>query len=838
MAGFGQLSVALVLLALGYSSAAAAATGSGGGNYVVRSASWSDADEREYSAFIQAIGRSGCNNVDACLKGSGNPFRNSDGPDVRFYSDCAQLPYVLRAYFAWKKGLPFSYESGISPRGATSDIRYSQTGNQVTGRTDVTTGSTGGYRLLHTLIAAISTASFRIHPDLENPKESDFYSPAIRVGSIRPGTVIYDPDGHVATIYEVQRDGRIEYMDGHPDNSVTRGTYDLRFVRATPAVGSGFKNWRPVRLEGYSQGGDGSLHGGHMVLARNADIADFSNTQFYGNGPRPSDAQWANGTFLLNGERLDYYDYVRAMMAGGTLEMHPVSELTDMIDEKCTDLHDRATAVDLAIAAGIQNRAEPPRLPRNIYGTSGDWETYSTPSRDARLKTAFKEVRDNVLRFINMYRTGNRHLVYDGNDLVGDLLNTYDRGTARCSISYRRTDGSTVTLPYEEIRKRLFKLSFDPYQCVERRWGATDPAELSTCQDGPEKRAWYDAEQNLRNQIDRTYDARMDFTLADLKTPGPGKGWANPPDVDVRSLLLSMRGTPRGSASLADAGSAGLPGADPAEGAARFDLQGWLSRRAAEFHEWQQRRSARQLWDSPEAPRMVAIRAGSFVMGSPPGEPGRWKTESPQHPVTLAHDYAVSAYPITFDEWDACVAEGGCHGYTPSDDRWGRGTRPVVNVSWEDAQAYIAWLNAKTGQRYRLLSEAEWEYAQRAGTSSPYFTGETISASQANFMDPSVQSSGPQGRMTMPVGSFPPNGFGLYDMQGNVWQWVEDCWHDSYSGAPANGSAWLSGDCQRRVVRGGAFNRERTFMRSATRYWIVGQLRSALAGFRVAKSLN
>src|SRR5690348_9656640 len=162
-------------------AAAAKSSASGGGDYVVRSDRWSEADERDYSQWIQAIGRSGCNTTDSCLKGSGNPFRDSDPPGAHFYSDCAQLPYVLRAYFAWKRGLPFSYESGISPRGATSDIRYSQTGNQVTGRTDVLTGSTDGYKLLHTLQAAISTASFRIHPALERPKESDFYSPAIRI---------------------------------------------------------------------------------------------------------------------------------------------------------------------------------------------------------------------------------------------------------------------------------------------------------------------------------------------------------------------------------------------------------------------------------------------------------------------------------------------------------------------------------------------------------------------------------------------------------------------------------------------------------------------------------
>ncbi|MBV9064080.1 MAG: formylglycine-generating enzyme family protein [Alphaproteobacteria bacterium] len=521
--------------------------------------------------------------------------------------------------------------------------------------------------------------------------------------------------------------------------------------------------------------------------------------------------------------------------------MHPVSELANMIQEKCTDLQDRVQAVDNAIAAGIQNRAEPSRLPRNIYGTSGDWETYSTPSRDARLKTAFKELRDNVVRFINMYRTGNRHLIYDGNDLVADMLATYDHETAQCTVTYKRSDGSPVTLPYEEVRKRLFRLSFDPYHCVERRWGASDPGELSTCPDGPEKKAWYAAEQNLRNQIDRTYDARMDFTLAELRTPGPGKGWGNPPDVDARSILLSMRGVRRAS-SVAETGSDGaLPGGDPSMGStSRPDLRGWHARREAEFSNWQQSHPRGELWDAPVAPKMVAVRAGSFLMGSPANELGRWPTEGPQHQVTIGRDFAVSAYPITFNEWDACVQDGGCNGYTPSDEHWGRGNMPVINVSWEDAEAYAAWLTNRSGHRYRLLSEAEYEYAERAGTATPYSTGQTISPNQANFFDTATmsQSAGPEGRQPMKVGSFPPNTFGLYDMQGNIWEWVQDCWNDSYQKVPSDGSAMARGDCQRRVVRGGGFNRERKFMRAASRYWIVGQLRSALAGFRVARELD
>jgi hypothetical protein len=510
--------------------------------FVVRYDHWTDADERGFGEFIAGIGESGCHTVNNCLHGTGNPFRASDAPGVEFRSDCADLPYVLRAYYAWKRGLPFSYEREVEPRGHTRDIRYTKNGNEVISRTDVSSYAITGTALLDEVRDMISSASYRIHPDVEKPFEPDLYSPAIDAKSIRPGTLVYDPNGHVATIYRVDPDGRINYIDAHPDNSVTRGFYDERFVRSRPGMGAGFKNWRPLRLVDATRRADGIYLGGHVELARNKDIADFSEVQFFGTGKRPSDdSNWSAGRFALNGAPLDYYDYVRATLAGGRLQFDPLREVRDMVDSNCNDLHYRDDAVRLSLAADIQNEAEPERLPANIYGTDGDWETYSTPSRDARLKTAFMELRAKTERFVRMYRARDSRLTYSGKDLVADLISVYDRQAVACRIVYARSDGSPVTLTYDEARLRLFLMSFDPYQCVERRWGATRPQELSTCKDGYVKQAWYSAEQHLRNQIDRTYDAEMDFTLDELGAPGRGKGVAAPPDIDVRAYLVSAK---------------------------------------------------------------------------------------------------------------------------------------------------------------------------------------------------------------------------------------------------------------------------------------------------------
>jgi formylglycine-generating enzyme required for sulfatase activity len=235
-------------------------------------------------------------------------------------------------------------------------------------------------------------------------------------------------------------------------------------------------------------------------------------------------------------------------------------------------------------------------------------------------------------------------------------------------------------------------------------------------------------------------------------------------------------------------------------------------------------------------PQMMVVPAGSFTMGSPRSEPEREPDEGPQHTVTLARQFAVGQFELTFDEWDACVATGGCNGYKPSDEGWGRGRQPAINVSWDDANAYVAWLSKLTGKSYRLLSEAEYEYATRAGTQTAYPWGNAIGENNANC---NGCSSPPwDNRQTAPVGSFAPNKFGLYDMVGNVWEWTEDCWHGSYQGAPADGSAWTSDDCGVRVVRGGSLDNIPDVLRSANRFRFSAVLRVYSLGFRVARTLT
>ena len=232
-------------------------------------------------------------------------------------------------------------------------------------------------------------------------------------------------------------------------------------------------------------------------------------------------------------------------------------------------------------------------------------------------------------------------------------------------------------------------------------------------------------------------------------------------------------------------------------------------------------------------PEMVVVPAGKFVMGSPENEKGRSDDEGPQHEVTVLRNFAVSRFVVTFDQWDACVRYGGCTLPGAGASSWGRGKQPAIFVSWDDAQQYVSWLSALTVQPYRLLSEAEWEYVARAGTTTAYSFGD----------DPAMLGdygwySGNSGSQAHPVGEKKPNAFGLYDMHGNVWQWVEDCYHEDYKGAPENGSAWKQdADCSSRVVRGGSWGSNPEILRSASRFGNPSVGRYFTLGFRVARTL-
>lgn len=239
-------------------------------------------------------------------------------------------------------------------------------------------------------------------------------------------------------------------------------------------------------------------------------------------------------------------------------------------------------------------------------------------------------------------------------------------------------------------------------------------------------------------------------------------------------------------------------------------------------------------------PRMVVVPAGSFTIGSPANEPGRDSDEGPQRSVQIAR-FAAGKYEVTFAEWDACAANRGCTSNPmPSDAGWGRGRRPVMNVSWNDAQEYVAWLSLRTGQTYRLLSEAEWEYAARARTQTRFWWGRNTSPRQAQYnwtYNGAPNFTAPH--QTAEIGSFEVNAFGLYDVHGNVSEWVGDCYRSTYGAETSDGSAFTPSSCFAHVLRGGSWNDIVPELRSAEReYPPYGEGGFWMWGFRVARSLG
>ncbi len=244
--------------------------------------------------------------------------------------------------------------------------------------------------------------------------------------------------------------------------------------------------------------------------------------------------------------------------------------------------------------------------------------------------------------------------------------------------------------------------------------------------------------------------------------------------------------------------------------------------------------------DCEVCPQMVVLPAGTITVGLPTDELGDQMTEGPQHEVNIAASFAVGKFEVTFGEWDACFTDGGCS-YTPDDHGWGRGRQPVIRISWDDAQAYVQWLSGKTGDTYRLLTEAEWEYAARAGTATKFWWGAEPSHDYANYGKDfccwGAVSGADVWKNTAPVGSFPANAFGLHDMHGNVSEWVEDCWY-FYSSEPSDGAARTSGtDCRERIFRGGSHRSPPRGMRSSSRDADPVGVRFLRRGFRVARTL-
>jgi hypothetical protein len=446
---------------------------------------WDDRMESDWSTFVARLGRAvesrRCNRLDRCLR---DPEANSlwdaqTDAHLRLEAiDCADLPYILRAYYAYKRRLPFGFVSNMRAEQGT-DVRYAL------GLHPTRWSLWRDYRtpraVFHKVVELVHSGMYRSTAAVQN---ADFYPVAVRRGAVRPGSIYYDPNGHVLLVADVRDDGVVHLIDGHPDGSLTWKRFGPRYAIGTARVGGGFKNFRPQRLDGR-----------YVVRARDAELSDVDER-----------SQWDPSAWVDGGRRVTFHEWVRAALATPNAPHDPVSDYREMVQSMCRDVVDRVEAVDLARTDGLTARPHPNYLPWNIYGTTGDWETWSTPSRDAALKVVLRDLRDTAL----------------APPAGSELRASYARVWREDSV------GASVALTVDDVLDRLFALSFDPYHCPEARWGAPEGSpERATCVEDPIRRAWYRAEQRLRSRVDRVYGVATPVTFGPEATP----------DVDPRRVL-------------------------------------------------------------------------------------------------------------------------------------------------------------------------------------------------------------------------------------------------------------------------------------------------------------
>lgn len=497
---------------------------------------WTSADEKEFTEFIKALGASGCNTTDKCLSSSANPYRTEEEMKNVFYADCADFPYYLRGYFAYKKGLPFSVvsEVGAADGSIPKDMRSTVSGNVPLARISVpsVTGAAREFgQMSLTVNDKLSTATYRMVTGTDKI-QSDFYSPAIRPGAIKVGTAVYGVAGHVGIIYEIKPTGEVRYMDAHPDNSVTRKSFQSSdFPLSKIAHGGGFKNFREQRVVDAEKNAQGVIIKGRVVIDSDADHSDYSLEQY------------DSKNFVVDGKQVRFVEWQRYRLSGGAYKIDPPTEIYNEAKELCSSYQAREADIEAATRNGLHKKPHIEKLPDNIFSASGDWEDFSTPGRDLRLRNKVRDIVALAKEYLTRFNAHDPLVVYKGKDLKADMIAAFKKVGASCNVVYKKSDGSEANLTFHQLLMRLPLISFDPFLCPELRWGATSPEELSTCKDNAEKREWNKYTQFLRNNLNRDSAAFHGYTLEELRQKDQSGEFNNSPKAvsyDVLGLINAL----------------------------------------------------------------------------------------------------------------------------------------------------------------------------------------------------------------------------------------------------------------------------------------------------------
>ncbi|RWX46789.1 hypothetical protein H206_01804 [Candidatus Electrothrix aarhusensis] len=460
---------------------------------------WNESYEAEFARWVEQLFVDKKGSLAACLRNpEGNSLYSDEDRNNNLFSDCADLPYLLRAYFSYKKKLPFSFNSSIS------GSRYSNNNKPGSSRSFLSYSSFS--RMARTISNSVHSGFFRFFWTME---KTDTFLCQVNRESIVPGTVYYDANGHVLVVSRVDDDGTVWFVDAHPDNSLTEKRFGSYLSRGSCKQGGGFRRWRHQDVSS----------SGNFTLTNNSTSPFFDEEQ-----------SQCQDSYEVDGLELDYHQWVKRMLATGSGKVDPIKEIQQQLTALDQALQDRVASIAAAVSHNIHKKTHPSSLPYNIYGTEGDWEAYSTPGRDARLRAQVREMFNLIKDSVSAVAQGDHPYAFEGTaaDLLRQFGSIWQESTDSIRIGYGDSSGKTVTLTLGNIMERLFLLSFDPYHCPELRWGDVDTA---SCPDGSSKRWWYEQEQRLRNVIDT--DHRVNTTL--------DWGPVNTPDIDVGALLELLK---------------------------------------------------------------------------------------------------------------------------------------------------------------------------------------------------------------------------------------------------------------------------------------------------------
>lgn len=492
---------------------------------------WTEQDEVEFGRFIhilgQAVASGKCGTATKCLRNPEyNIYANRDPETLEIYTDCADLPYFLRAYFAYQNGLPFSYVTEVQKNPIayasnddqqaalqTSSESNSPYGNIVTARGGTNVPAAPGnpknfISYVNNLINTTGTMTNRLNPMAPEFEKSDMFPVTLNRAGIRPGTIAA-ASGHAMIIWDVRANGEIHIIDGHPGSFIQEHLLESAAIKMSrPDQGIGFYQFRPMSLQGAGRDANGYYYGGRVVTASNQELIDegrLSYDQWFGlnsnvlPGDRVSPGAWRKAFNTVS-----FFETVKAKLRSATTTAD--GEAASRLAESCKKIQERMKNYADSLAAEIPMTPHPNAMVQDVFGAvDATWEKYSTPGGDGRFKESMKDTVNLAISNFKMAKAGSKDITFKGTaqDYVNKLRQLIADQNATCAISYKNSIGKTVKLTFNTVTSRLNRMSFDPYMCPEKTWGASGD-ELATCRDGDPGNLWYNGQKYMRNTVGKT----------------------------------------------------------------------------------------------------------------------------------------------------------------------------------------------------------------------------------------------------------------------------------------------------------------------------------------------